>query len=135
MIIISIDGADTLVDEDYYKEGLAINQQFDKLSKAKEMGIVATIKFDAEKIYIELKSHQPINESLMLEFTHATIDARDFAVQLQQTTQGQYFALLPKNDFIQKQNKWYLNLTPYSKQWQLKASAILPTKTPLILSY
>ncbi len=133
MIIISIDGADTLVKEDYYKEGLAINKQFDKLRRAKSLGIKAELTLTDNKFMLNLNSEQPITESLTLEFSHATIKSKDFSLSLQQTTNGQYFSYLTPEQLTAINGKWYITLYPYSEQWHLKNHWRLPTKTALLL--
>ncbi len=133
MIIISIDGADTLVNEDYYKEGLAINKQFDKSRKAQQLGLKATLTFAQDKLQLSLSSQQPITESLTIEFSHATVKAKDFNLRLQQTSEGHYFTLLSPQQLASIEGKWYLKLTPHSEQWQLKGRWFLPSDKPLIL--
>jgi len=46
MINLAISGKDSLVREDWYKDGMAINQRLDKQLKAKELGIKAELTLD-----------------------------------------------------------------------------------------
>lgn len=115
MIVLSIDGADTLVKEDYYKEGLAINKSIKKLQKAKELGVTANLVIQGEKVELTLNSLEPITEPLFIDFQHATQPKKDFSSGLQQTTDSQYFVALDKPDVLQ--GKWYITLYPHSKKW------------------
>ncbi len=133
MIVISIDGADTLVKEDYYKEGLAINKQFDKIEQAKKLQIKANIRLVENKFSITLSSKQPIAESLVLSFSHATIESKDFELNLQQDANGNYFAFLPAERLNEIQGKWYLELAPRSSNWLLKGHWYLPSPTAVTL--
>ncbi|WP_251358164.1 FixH family protein [Kangiella sp. TOML190] len=133
MIVISIDGADTLVNEDYYKQGLAINKQFDKSKKAQQLGLKATLAFEQDKLQINLSSDKPVVESLVLEFSHATVKAKDFQLRLQQASEGQYFSVLKPEQLATIKGKWYLTLTPHSEQWHLKGRWFLPSEQPLTL--
>ncbi len=133
MIIVSVDGADTLVKEDYYKEGLAINKQFEKSRKASELEITAEIVLIEGKLSLSVTSAKPIVENLSLDFRHATIDSKDFSVKLQQTSNGKYFALLSQQQLDQIMGKWYLTLSPFSSSWHLKSQWTLPNKSPLML--
>ncbi|NVJ65328.1 MAG: FixH family protein [Gammaproteobacteria bacterium] len=133
MIVISIDGADTLVKEDYYKEGLAINKQFDKIEQAKKMGIQATLSLQVNKLSLQLQSKEVISDNLSLLFSHATIESKDFELKLQQTATGNYFALLDQQQVEAINGKWYLQLHPYSGSWQLKGQWQLPSDRKLVL--
>lgn len=118
MIVISIDGADTLVKEDYYKEGLAINKSIQKLQKAKELGVKANLVIQGEKIELTLDSLEPITEPLFIDFQHATQPKKDFSSGLQQTTNNQYFVSIDKVDELQ--GKWYITLYPHSENWLIE---------------
>ncbi len=133
MIIISIDGADTLVNQDYYKDGLAINKQFDKIQKANTLGISATIDLIDNKIVLDLQSKEVISDSLALYFNHATMESKDFKLNLQQASDGKYFSFLEPNQVTTINGKWYLQLIPYSDNWKLESSWTLPNNAPLIM--
>lgn len=133
MIIISIDGADTLVDDNYYKEGLAINKQINKTNQAKKLGLVASLSITDEKLSMNLSNHEKVNDNLTLFFRHSTIDSRDFILKLQQTSEGNYFALLNEKQMKNLEGKWYITLEPFSKDWLLNGDWRLPSSQAFIL--
>lgn len=132
MIVISIDGADTLVKEDYYKEGLAINKSIKKLQKAKELGVKANLVIQGDKLELTLDSLEPITEPLFIDFQHATQPKKDFSSGMQQATDKQYFVALEKAKL--PQGKWYITLYPHSKKWLVEQKAyIKPSKRNAIV--
>ena len=54
---IAARNADSLVADDYYKEGLAINRQLDKRRRAEELDLSAAIRFEAGAIEIDLQGN------------------------------------------------------------------------------
>jgi hypothetical protein len=57
-------GWDGPVANDYYKQGLAINEELTRSSRAKELGLTAQVRLSGlgtgERVRVELKSEQPL---------------------------------------------------------------------------
>lgn len=57
-------GWDGPVANDYYKQGLAINEELTRSSRAKELGLTAQVKLSGlgtgERVRVELKAEQPL---------------------------------------------------------------------------
>lgn len=122
MIIVANDGADTLVKENYYKEGLAINQHIEKLNHAKELAISAVATINKDKLELKINANSAINEQLFIEFRHATQADKDFKIALQRSASGDYFAFIDEQQGLQQRNKWYLTLKPFSERWELESN-------------
>jgi uncharacterized protein len=145
MIIVAIDGADDMVIDDYYKEGLSINKRLKKLGMAKSLGISANIILIEQKVEVVLlynsvektpkleSKGEILGEPLKLKFHHATIEERDFQLMLQETRRGHYFATLTPEQLQSINAKWHLQLSPFSENWQLAGSWILPSSEHLRL--
>jgi hypothetical protein len=64
------------VAKDYYKQGLAINQELTRSSRARDLGVVATVHLSGltvgERLRIELRSEQPMppESALRLRLVH-----------------------------------------------------------------
>jgi len=103
----------SMVNKDYYQEGLTINKNIDEIKRAQGMGLKATIEFDVvppgdnRQINVSLKSTQPIRfpSTLTLQFNHPVDDAKDMSFDLHK---------LPDNSFRID------HISP--QQWQLIAA-------------
>ena len=52
MVFIAHDGADDLVVDEYYKDGLAINRKLEKLERAEQLGISASLAISGTTIIV-----------------------------------------------------------------------------------
>ena len=81
--------ADTLVVDDYYKEGLAINRVLHRQELARQLGLSATISTGPEAVEVRLSGEQqPTAITLML--SHPLDAGRDQDVLLAQILPGLY---------------------------------------------
>lgn len=57
-------GWDGPVAQDYYKQGLAINEELSRATKARDLGVIATVRLDGlvvgDRVRVELRSDQPL---------------------------------------------------------------------------
>lgn len=131
LVIIASNTTDSMVVDDYYKDGLAINESLAKKQKAKKLGIKATLSFDNKRVTVDLTSNTDIKDSLFLNFQHATLETKDFSVALKQDAMGKYYSEL-SHDIS---GKWYINLHPYQKQWEVEKKVTLPSSLEVTLGY
>ncbi len=84
-VYIAVSTSDGLVEDDYYKQGLQINQVIDRDRRAAELGLKAAVTIDASsgEIRLRLQADHPLadTEELALRLVHRTIPGLD-----QQTT-------------------------------------------------
>ena len=74
-------GADDLVVEDYYKDGLAINRQLEKEERATQLGLSATLQFSDDAVRVHMAG--PVTDTeLQLLLSHPMEADRDFTVTL-----------------------------------------------------
>jgi len=93
-VYIAATGADDLVVEDYYRDGLAINRQLEKKQLAESLGIMADIQVAGRQVTI--RTSGPVTaESLLLLLSHPLEADHDFAVQVGRAETGVYRAQLP----------------------------------------
>jgi len=91
---IAYRGADDLVVDDYYKNGLAINRQLEKEQRSLELGISARLDFSADHVTVHVTG--PVDAaSLYLRLSHPLEADRDFPVDLGRIAPGIYQAVLP----------------------------------------
>jgi len=121
-IIIAVQSPNALVVDDYYKEGLAINQHKGRLANAKAMELEGLARSDETRITLDLSSATPVtDDSLTLYIAHSTRAELDRVLTLQRTIDGNYSAdfktLLPGN--------WYLRLQPADLSWEIRARIVI----------
>ena len=58
-IIIAVESPNALVVDDYYKQGLAINQEKHRLAQARSMQLKALVRNDGGRLSVTLESLQP----------------------------------------------------------------------------
>lgn len=132
-MILAINSNDGLVNDDYYKAGLAINQTLDRTHKAHDLNLNASVNWDKLTQTITLKLTGKLSEQparLTLQLAHATRANNDQSVTLflapdkesytgrvQAVTRGSWITILEPEDKawringrveLQKQNHWQL---------------------------
>ncbi|MBX2869526.1 MAG: FixH family protein [Acidiferrobacterales bacterium] len=132
MITISIIYRDGLVVDDYYKQGLGINQILKRQNNAEDLQLSANLEIsaDAQTILVSLHSSDrfPLPQSLSLGLYHSTDVSSDQIMEMRQVTPGIFstkLPLLPKGrwDIVLEQEEWRLSgslLIPFSHQAHLK---------------
>jgi len=125
-IIIAVKTDDGLVEENYYKAGLAINQTIDDETKAKTLGLSAKINIIAEtnQLLLKLSSNENIEaKRLQLKLIHPTIKNRDISIPLLLQNNSQYIGFL---NSLPEKGRWYVTLTPENKQWRISSELHIP---------
>lgn len=125
MIHLAVNTEDSLVIDEYYKEGKGINMQLTKYQEAKVQGIETLLTISAENIVLTFTSGAPVSgEALRLKFQHATLEKYDFSVLLTKDAQGNYRAEVDNPT----DGKWKVTLQPMSDQWRITQTLSLPRK-------
>ncbi|MET1253851.1 FixH family protein [Aliikangiella maris] len=109
----------SMVKDDYFKEGLAINQSIEKLQKAKTLNLSANITTDQSSQLITLKltgNHSNI-QSLQLIFSHPTQANLDQAVSLEKLGDNEFIAQIPNLP----KAYWHVRISDDKNQWLLKS--------------
>ena len=140
-IIIASRTADTLVADNYYKAGLAINQVLDHKRLAKKYQITATLHYANTLLTVLLAANDPAaikDEKLTLKFIHPTLRERDYSVQLGRAgTQGKqvrFIGQLPTDLPASPGANWYLQLAPANRDkpvWRLDGKLNMRTHAQL----
>lgn len=130
-VIIAANTTDSMVVDDYYKDGLAINESLAKKNKAKDMGIEAELVFSENKLLVKVTSKEAIKDSLFLNFQHATLSEKDFRLALKKDAKGNYYSELEDN----VDGSWFISLFPYQESWELEKKVTLPSSLEIRLSY
>ena len=95
LVYVATQNRVSLVKDDYYKDGKAINQRIDKLIKARELGISATLAFSRETGDFTVTIPQLTGDApamLILALIHPTLEQRDQTVTLVRAPNQTYWA-------------------------------------------
>lgn len=128
---------DSLVVDDYYKKGLAINFHLDRVEQAKSLALTASIEIDhnSDLLLLELTSKKnsttDINppQSLTLSFSHPTLKNNDQKITL---------SLLSGNDYAAEIKNlssayWHISIEDSSQTWLLKSRWLYPENNSIVI--
>jgi hypothetical protein len=117
LLRLALNTEDSLVKDDYYKHGKAINHYLIKQKKARELGIATQITVSDKQFELRFLSGQPAQATaLTLALHHPTLANRDQTLKLIADAQGTYRSQLEHS----LSGKWQLNLTPYDNEWKVQ---------------
>ena len=118
MIYLAVNTDDGLVVDDYYKEGMAINQSLQRDKAAADLGIAAqlTIEQSGDMVTLNLDkgSLAEYPGQLTLHLQHATYAGHDQILTLVRAPQDQYVGYLKQ---AIKEGVWHVMLT--TQDWRL----------------
>jgi hypothetical protein len=120
MIVLAARTNDGLVVEDYYKQGLAINQVLDREARARALGIAAvvTVSGDHSRVYVRFAAPENAVQAPALSFVHPTRAGRDHRVVLNRTLAGEYEGeMLPLS-----QGHWRVVIDDRNAGWRLQGA-------------
>jgi hypothetical protein len=130
MMNLAFTGEDSMVIDDYYKEGRAINLKIQKLQQAQNLNISTKTQVFSDYVEVIFISGEPENgEALTLDFFHSTQNFKDFSVTLFRDANGVYRAPLTEDIF----GKWQLSLHPFNENWKIQQVVLLPQTSPFDL--
>jgi len=109
------------VDSDYFKVGRMIDNNFEPLQVAKNLGVGAEILFQVEAEYIDLileRGDWQLDDSLVLHFSHPTDESQDRYITLTRIDENRYSSVADIPD-----GRWYILLSAISdagqEEWRL----------------
>lgn len=119
---IAISYKDGLVVDDYYKQGLEINQTFERDKAATRYGLQATLQFREDHIFLYLASYPTYQkpQQILLRFIHHTRADADSAFILERSSDDLYQGQLPKLVI----GTWNIELV--ADQWRLVGTLKVP---------
>ncbi|SOB75028.1 hypothetical protein SAMN04488490_0583 [Marinobacter sp. LV10R510-11A] len=129
MLVVAANMDDTMVSDDYSKEGRAINQEIARDLKATELGVNADLAFENRAILLTVSTEQGPADFpyLVLNLFHPTLAQNDRTIQFRSDGNGHYTGTML--DDID--GRWYYELRGPDNLWRLKGEAQLPTDSKL----
>ena len=130
---IAADNPHSMVQDDYFKKGLAINQSIAKQNYAKELMLSATIAVDkqADLIIVKFDDVGVEANQLKLLFSHPTKERLDKALLLEKLSPNEFAAQAPEL----KQAYWHIRMLDNDDSWLLKARWHYPQEDSLQIGH
>ncbi len=127
---IAVQAPDAGVVDDYYRKGLAINQDLARERRAAELGLRARLApVDGDGgIELRLQARERLTQpALRLRLVHPTVAARDRELVLARVADGVYRGRIDP----WPPGRWLLRLEPLDEAWRLGAEVVWDGATPL----
>ena len=120
---ISFTGADALVVDDYYKQGKAINQDLRRDRVAAELGLAASLRYDAATGRL-LGRVQGLREAVPLTvlLVHPTVPQKDIRLTAVPDANGAFALPLA---MLERAN-WLVQIEDGQRQWRLHGEWLWP---------
>jgi len=123
---LAVRSDDGLVADDYYKQGLAINQTLGRSDAAERLGAQAELRLVDGRVRVFLEN-APVRGTLALRLVHPTRSGMDQSVAMAMLRPGEYEgqlqALLP--------GRWHVVLE--DRDWRLAGDWVLPAAGALMM--
>ena len=131
LIYTSVVTSDGLVTDDYYKQGLAINQRLQRDHQASNLGLHADVMRAGLNVRLLITSEAPaqLPEAITLRLMHPTVDGKDQIVEMVSEGQGFYTGRL--TDEIT--GRRHVTLEDPAGLWRLQSEWRVDDEAPLRL--
>ncbi len=123
-------GADSMVVDDYYKKGRAINQDLSEVKKAEELGLVAELRYRNGQLELHMQGRHNNGEAVRVLFNHPTLAKQDQQLLLTSDAAGVYRERLDR-PLIDGQ--WNLQIEAFDGHWRMQKRISLPISDRLII--
>jgi len=133
-IILAVQGADSLVSDDYYKQGKLINKNLSKIEYAKKIGLSGGLTIKDNKLQLNVRAKEKgiiLPPVLKMYFIHPASSDKDLSIILIESTEikptesnlivGANYTSQKNSELVKQlsQGAWYIRLQPLDKAWQL----------------
>jgi len=128
-VFIAVQGADSLVVDDYYRDGKAINKTFAADREASLREAVARVRMEGGvAVALEILGEAP--PALELELSHVTREALDRRLRLERKADGSY-----ATSEAPPVGSFYATLRPATERptWRLRRRIDLPAEHDIVL--
>lgn len=128
---LAVDSYDGLVSDDYYKQGLAVNQRIHRDKEAGRHGAQAElIRSDNNlRLFLRMKDGSALPPSIVVKITHPTRAGLDQNLTLVAEGQGLYAGKLTSDI----SGRWHVVLEDTAGQWRLMGDWRADQAEPLLL--
>jgi len=130
---LAIESNDGLVADDYYKQGLAINQVIRRDQAAAKLGLRANVLFNFDnqsvRVYLRSETERPLPSAIRLRVLHPTRAGADQFVELPASSAGVFDGAVS----ALRSGRWLLSLEDAPQTWRLMGEMFVPRDTEVTL--
>ena len=128
LAVVSNDG---LVTDDYYKQGMAVNQSLKRDHMAGDMGLNADLMRAGLNIRLLLGADKSVGlpQELVIKLAHPTRAGQDELIKMKQESQGFYTGRLADN----VSGRWLLSIEDPVAGWRIQGEWMADSVEPLRL--
>jgi len=128
LAVVSNDG---LVSDDYYKQGMTVNQRLQRDHHARDMGMHADVMFSGANVRLLLTANQANSypDKVAVKLMHPTMAGRDQNVLMTAEGQGFYSGQMTE----QISGRWHVSIEDPANQWRLQGDWQAESMEPLRL--
>ena len=128
---LAIRSNDGLVTDDYYKQGLAVNQTMHRDQEASSLGLQADVMRSGENVRLLLRSagDTALPAEIVIKLAHPTQSGHDQQVKMQADGQGFYTGKLSAGIV----GRWLVSIEDPAGQWRLQGDWMADSEEPLRL--
>lgn len=131
---LAVKSNDGLVSDDYYKEGLAVNQQLQRDQGASRLGLSADVMRSGHKLRLLILRDEggssELPDVITLKFTHPTQAGQDQKIKMVSQGKGLYSGELS----AEIGGRWIVSLEDPAGQWRLQGEWVTDSGEPLRLT-
>lgn len=129
--VIAVKTSDGLVADDYYKQGLTVNQRLQRDQHAAQLGLHADLMRSDLNLRLLITSGDAaaLPQTIKLKLAHPTIDGLDQVVEMTAEGQGFYYGKLSTD----VTGRWHATLEDPAGQWRLQGDWKAASDEPLRL--
>lgn len=130
LLTISILNKDTLVRDNYYKDGLAYNSELQWDKKAKSLDIRIEIQVTGNQMILDLvNSRQSTPNTLKVTLGHPTIPEKDRESHLQLTQDKRFIGFIDPTE----NGRYYLLVESVEQQWRIRQDIWIKNGVPVVI--
>ena len=130
LLTISILNKDTLVRDNYYKDGLAYNSELQWDKKAKSLDIRIEIQVSGNQMTLDLvNSRQNTPNTLKVTLGHPTIPEKDRESHLQLTQDKRFIGFIDPTE----NGRYYLLVESVEQQWRIRQDIWIKNGVPVAI--
>lgn len=130
---LAIKSDDGLVAEDYYKQGLAINQVIRREQQAADLQLSASVLFNYDnqrlRVYLRSEAEHSLPDALRLRILHPTRAGADQVVVLVASSAGVFDGAVA----ALRSGRWLLSLEDTQQSWRLMGEMFAPRDAEITL--
>ncbi|ABO23855.1 FixH family protein [Shewanella loihica] len=116
LMLLAVENKDSLVSEDYYKDGKAINMDLRKIKHAKQLGLQFELHLTQDELTLTQHGGEPYTAALNVSFYHPTLQEKDFAEVA--TADGNQVYHIALNSPLQ--GSWEVRLEGFDGTWRIQ---------------